>query len=163
MSSGPSLNAIAPARGAKYSVNLHAFLTTKRMAPRAHLQRVYRDAEGTLWLGYKDESFIFGARLMHVLCKGARTETFAHPRHGKSVEVADFWPRYAAVGRCAIDTDHSMHFIGDEHRWHVDGETRSCLWCGKAVQRLERWVEPVERERWVPVDPVVRAPATATA
>lgn len=164
MSPALDINAIVPALDAKYSVNLYEFLTSPRMAARILLQRAYRDVEGVLWLGRKDDdAYLLGARLISVLCEGARTQTFAHPGHRQSVEVVDFWPRYQAIGRCAIDTEHEMVFIGDDQRWQVEGDTRTCRWCGQAHQRLERWIEPVERTRWVPAGVADRAPVTAGA
>jgi len=69
---------------------------------------------------------------------------------GKLTLLADFWSDYARIGRCAIDTDHSRHFIGGDTRWAVSGDIRSCLWCEGHTQTLRRWTETVERERWEP-------------
>lgn len=56
-----------------------------------------------------------------------------------------------AVGRCAIDPDHMMHFVGDDTRWLTDNDHRECLWCRKHSQKLRHWVESVEHSAWEPV------------
>ncbi|MEJ6003708.1 hypothetical protein [Paucibacter soli] len=144
------LAAIDPRRGAKYSPNLHAFLKRGRNAVQQRLARVYKDPEGVLWLGYPDDEFFIGARLMSILCNGAKTETFAHTRLVQSLtEVEDFWLSYVVNGRCAIDPAHTQSFIGDDSRWSVDGEQRTCNWCSGATQRMKRWTEVTEKSGWV--------------
>jgi hypothetical protein len=95
------------------------------------------------------------ARLMNVLCYGTKAESFCYVGMRGLVEVADFWPRYVAEGRCAIDPEHKRHFVGDDTRWTQDGDTRACLWCGKARQVLVRWTETVERQQWRDLQPNV--------
>jgi hypothetical protein len=97
-----------------------------------------------------DNGDLIGARLMNVLCYGTKAESACWMNMGSLVEVADFWPRYVADGRCAIDTEHEECFIGDESRWSVNGAVRDCLWCGKARQMLVRWTETVQRQEWRP-------------
>lgn len=145
---GLDVAAIHPQRGAKYSPNLHRWLTMRSKKHRAWSSRVYRDADGTLWIGMLDGGDLIGVRLMNVLCYGTKAEHACWTRLQGLDEVADFWPRYARDGRCAIDADHRQHFVGDDTRWSVSGETRACLWCGNAQQVLRRWTETVERERW---------------
>ena len=81
-----------------------------------------------------------------ILCYGRKSECFCWLSLVLE-EIPDFWERYAAVGRCAIDENHTMSFIGDENRWKQTGDTRVCQWCG-ATQHLDRWTETVEREAW---------------
>jgi len=144
------IKAIDPRRGAKFSPNLSAFLKRPRNEVQRRLSRVYRDLDGTLWLGYPDEDYFIGTRLMAVLCNGAKTDTMAYPRMVKElVEVERFWINYMRDGRCAIDAEHKQFFIGDDSRWSTSGETRSCNWCGKATQRMKRWTEVINKSGWV--------------
>ena len=89
--------------------------------------------------------------LMRVLCNGGRVESMAYPlkQIGPLEELPDFWERYTADGRCAIDPVHKMHFIGGDSRWRVTGDERECLWCGKFHQRRERYMRTTEHEWWV--------------
>lgn len=143
------LTEIHPSNGGKYSPNLHKFLSSRNHRIARTYAHVYRDKDGVLWLGYLDEGFLMGARLMQVLCNGSKTPTFAFGNLGPLVEVEGFWPRYVEQGRCAIDTEHQMYFVGDDTRWAGDEEQRTCLWCGCSHQHRERWIEPVQRDRWV--------------
>lgn len=145
------LEQIAPSQGAKYSPNLHKWLRKRRFWGTENT-RVYENCgpgyRPGLYIGFKDnEGWFTGCRLMDVLCKGASAETGAYCGDGFQ-EVPDFWGRYVANGRCAIDPEHTGWFLDDETRWQVDGDTRSCLWCGCHTQRLRRWTEQVERLQW---------------
>lgn len=145
----PDMAAIHPRNSAKYSPNLYRFLKQRQYGLHG---KVYRAADGALWLGVLDGPYLLGARLMEVLCSGTNTSSFAHRVPEGLVEISDFWPTYMAIGRCAIDSAHEMSFAGDETRWRVDGDTRECLWCGSHHQRRERYVETVSRERWVSME-----------
>lgn len=145
---GLDVSLIEPECGTKYSPNLYQWLTSTRNKNRVWTLRVYRDTEGTLWIGMLDERELIGSKLIAVLCKGAREETAAW-QHIDAVEIPGFWDRYTADGRCAIDADHTTGFMNDETRWRVSGDTRSCQWCGKHSQTLNRWTEQVQREEWV--------------
>ena len=148
---GLDVAAIHPRNGAKYSPNLHAWLTKRDKKHRTWTSRVFSDADGTLWIGMLDLGDLVGARLMQVLCNGAKTETACLVNLGPLRELEGFWERYAAIGRCAIDPEHKAYFVGDDTRWRMDGDQRECLWCGNHAQKLKRWVEPVERSGWGPV------------
>jgi hypothetical protein len=95
---------VDPRNGAKYSPNLHRWLTMRNKKHHAWTSRVYRDEAGTLWIGMLDLGDLIGARLMNVLCYGRKAESCCWVNLRGLVEVADFWPRYVADGRCAIDT-----------------------------------------------------------
>lgn len=155
---GPDLNAIAPTNGPKFSPNFHQFLSTKRVKASLRLQRVFVDTHKQMWLGYFDDDLFIGARLTQVLCHGAKTQVMAFMKMNDLVEVPDFWAKYQAIGRCAVDAEHRIPFIGDETRWDVQGDHRSCLWCGQVHQRQEQRVTTVVRTEWVSV-----APAACTA
>ena len=149
--SGLNVAAIHPRNGAKYSPNLYAWLTLRTKKHRAETSRVFADKKGTLYVGFQDDGYLIGSRLIAVLCNGKKEQSWAFGYLGDLTEVPDFWMRYEAVGRCAIDPAHKMHFVGDDTRWRTNGEHRECLWCGAHAQKLRRWVEPVERSVWEPV------------
>lgn len=150
---GLDVRAVDPRNGGKYSPNLYKWLTMRSKKHHAWTSRVYRDGDGVLFIGMMDDGDLIGARLMNVLCYGTKAESWCFTKTADMVEVADFWPRYMAEGRCAIDTEHKHHFIGDDTRWTQDGDTRACLWCGKMQQVLTRWTEAVERKEWREVQP----------
>lgn len=145
---GLNLALISPDCGTKYSRNLYQWLTSKRNKSRSWWWRVYRDAEGTFWIGMLDGRELIGSRLIAVLCNG-ESEATAAWQQIHAVEIPDFWARYMTDGRCAIDTGHTMWFIDDETRWSASGDTRACQWCGKASQTLKRWSEVVQCEKWI--------------
>ena len=145
------LAAINPRNGPQFSPNLYRFLK-RRGQTWATTCRVYLDMDGILRIGLLLEDGCFhGAWLMGVLCYGPREQVWEHPPGslGDLREITDFWADYMRIGRCAIDPAHKQSFIGDESRWAIHGNERSCLWCGNAHQRLEVWVEQVRHERWV--------------
>lgn len=149
---GLQIDAIAPANGSKYSPNLYRWLTKKSRARRVAHSMVFKDDQGVLWIGEIHDDCFVGCKLIATLCNGAAEETAAYVQQSMVaalVSISDFWAHYMAIGRCAIDTDHSMHFINDDSRWSVSGETRHCQWCGNAEQTLRRWTEEVERSKWV--------------
>ncbi len=143
------LAGISPKLHERYSPNLYNWL--KGLSHRRHLpqNRVWRCPDDRLWIGWLDDGFLIGARLNGVLCNGRREQTMAYTLKslGKLTEVADFWPRYMEIGRCAIDVDHTTPFQNSDGRWLVLGDKRQCQWCGQK-QTLRRWTETVERSRW---------------
>jgi hypothetical protein len=144
------LAVIDPRNGRRFSPNLYRWLTARGRQHRARLAGVYTDSKGTLWIGYPgDFGDFIGQKLMSVLCNGAKADSGCWVNLGHLIEITDFWPRYMIDGRCAIDTEHTMFFIGDETRWDVDGDTRQCRWCGNARQVMNRWTDTVERSAWV--------------
>lgn len=146
---GLNIAALNPKNGVKYSPNLYAFLTSRRQSGLAPRARVYLDRDDVMWLGFFDDTDSFiGARLSLVLCYGAKQEATCPVNLGPLREVEDFWAQYLEDGRCAIDRAHKSCFINDDSRWRVEGQTRQCLWCHKASQRLVRREETVVRENW---------------
>lgn len=133
---GLDVSAIHPRNGAKYSPNLHAWLTKRDKKYRAKTSRVFVDEKGTLWIGFQDDGYLIGSRLMSVLCEGKKAESFAFGYLGTLTEVPNFWADYTAKGRCAIDPEYKMYFVGDDTRWRTAGNHRECLWCGARVQKL---------------------------
>ena len=145
---GLDVQTVHPKNGAKYSPNLHKWLTSRKRPHRAWTSRVYRDADGVLYIGMMDNGDLIGAKLYAVLCNGAQAESWCYTKTRGMVEITDFWPRYLVEGRCAIDPEHARYFVGDDTRWTQEGDMRACLWCGKARQALARWTEAVERQEW---------------
>ena len=85
---------------------------------------------------YAGDTDFSGARLIAVLCQGKKEGRYCFAGLAPDLELVEgFWDRYTAVGRCAIDPDHQESFSGGE-RYRMDGETRTCLWCGAIHQRV---------------------------
>lgn len=135
--------------GPKYSPNLNRWLAYNAKRYGAN-PRVFKDRDGILWIGrIEDGLWFIGTRLMRCLTVGAKARTGAYVDLAPNLsEMPGFWPQYDADGRCAIDKAHCISFIGSETRWKIDGDHRSCIWCGKVSQRLKRWTETVQRTRW---------------
>lgn len=142
--------------GDRYSPNLRRWLKRNGSRSFGRTPKIYRDRDNILFIGeIDDERWFSGSRLWRVLCVGGRAEVYAYP--GKAEEltlIEGFWERYAAIGRCAIDVEHGRYWIGDDTRWAVDGNTRTCLWCGDHTQHLRRWTETKARERWEPASAI---------
>ncbi len=103
---------------------------------------------GTLMLGYEYDGDFIGSIAMQVLCNGKKAERYSYP--GSTEMITDFWDRYLSVGRCAIDPEHSQHFIGDRYRY--TDEVRVCLWCGIQHKKIltPRQIQ-VQDESWIPI------------
>ena len=89
---------------------------------------------GTLLLGYPDDGFFTGARLMSVLCSGREAGRYAYPCGSGLKFLEGFWDSYLKVGRCAIDPSHTEHFRASRFREHESG--RECLWCGHQQRKV---------------------------
>lgn len=141
---------ISPEKSAAYSPNLHRWMRVKAHFYKGGgvLQTVYRVkpgtslakemGAGTLMIGYPgdsgDEQGFVGIRLMAALCHGAKAGSFYYIGMTNLLEeVEGFWEQYLKVGRCAIDPAHQEHFMGD--RYSMDGDIRTCLWCGAKHER----------------------------
>jgi len=148
---GLDIKLINPKNGAKYSPNLYKWLNHRHHKHRAWMSRIYKDSSGVYWIGHFYDGYFSGNRLMAVLCFGVRADSYAWRGMKWLSEVNGFWGQYTQDGRCAIDKDHSMSFVGDETRWGLDIDTRHCLWCGKAIQRLKRYMKAIECTEWVNV------------
>ncbi|MEY2151139.1 hypothetical protein AB7849_09490 [Rhodanobacter sp. 115] len=159
-----------PSRARAYSTNLHRWLRMRsrqcvtggmiadhvfRVTAESALCRRYGFAVGELVIGlpYKDPPFakdFGGVRLIQVLVLGSEVDTMCHLGGAEGLEhVADFWERYAAIGRCVIDPQHTEHFIDDGDRFIVRGDHRSCRWCGAEQHKAIR-TKVVEVETWEP-------------
>lgn len=145
---------IDPKLSQSYSPNLHKYV--KRFAKEMRDHRfpdVYQDCKkeglfaGCLYIGYMDtqegpNGFV-GARLNRVLVNGSSVYGrergwFIGLGPDNMTHIADFWDRYLQIGRCAIDTNHTQWFIGDNGRYVMNGDIRTCTWCGaKHKRRIE--------------------------
>ena len=145
-----TLRQIDPTKSASFSPNLHRWMRAKGhfFKDGGVLQTVYRVlpdtrlareiGAGTLMLGYAEdptEKGFVGIRLMAALCQGVKAGSFYHIGVAPMLEeVVGFWDAYLKVGRCAIDPAHKEGFMGD--RYSMDGDTRTCLWCGSKHERV---------------------------
>jgi hypothetical protein len=139
---------IHPGREQKFSRNFYYFLRRERIFRQ--LGHLYKDAEGTDWFGFIDENDWFtGCRMAEILCLGSSARAGAHPPSQIKglVLVEDFWPLYRKIGRCAVDREHSMHFVRADSRYTIESDTRCCNWCGKQQHRA-RETAVVTREHW---------------
>lgn len=144
------LKQIAPSISAAFSPNLYRWMRAKghfykdggvlqtvfRVKPGTTLAQEF--GAGTLMIGYagdQGENGFIGIRLIAALCHGTKAGSFYYVGMAAMLdEVADFWEQYMQVGRCAIDPDHKEGFMGD--RFTLDGDTRTCLWCGAKHDRV---------------------------
>lgn len=146
---GLDVASISPHLGFKYSPNLHAFLV--KHASQGRLARVFADKSGIDYLGFIDDTDqLIGARLSQVLSLGRKATLGSYYTGGNWTERPSFWAEYLVDGRCAIDREHVVPYIGSDTRWRTDGDCRSCIWCNKVTQKLRRWTETkvVEHEAW---------------
>lgn len=147
-----TLSQICPTKSAAFSPNLHKWMrrhahffkeggvmdTVFRVRPEGKLAESF--GPGTLLIGqayaqYKGDADFSGVRLMAALCQGADAGRFCYIGAMNGLEeLKGFWDGYLKVGRCAIDPEHREHFMGD--RFRMDGDTRTCLWCGAKHERV---------------------------
>jgi hypothetical protein len=157
------LSAIAPEKSEAYSPNLYRWLVSlERKGGDVSRQHVYRVRAGTrlsqmygadtLFIGSSDPAYpadrdFFGARLIGVLCNGAKEGRYCFPGALGALDCLDgFWSEYLRSGRCAIDPEHHKHFSGPD-RYVETRNQRTCKWCG-AVQRLRIVKRVVRDEVW---------------
>jgi hypothetical protein len=172
MTNNDLVEATRPRKNPSYSPNLHKWLTTwSKNHPARHTPSVWRDAQGMLRIGYqsrteseREDCGFIGVRLNAVLCVGVSANRergwFTNLGPGNMTEVEDFWTRYIAIGRCAIDTEHKTRFIGDDDRYTTAGDIRTCTWCG-ARHRIRIEVQTHTKEI-VHHDPITTQPTTTT-
>jgi hypothetical protein len=142
------IHQISPAQGGQYSPNLYRWLT--REQKRMTDSQVFREkGDGTLWIGRVDHGFFTGSRLIRAMCSPLPRPGAYFGLQKRLTLIKDFWPRYAKIGRCAIDTEHRMYFDGEAAltRYETHGDDRICLWCGHQQTRLT-WIVPVEHSQW---------------
>lgn len=85
--------------------------------------------------GHPGDTDFSGVRLRDVLCNGGKAGRWCYGGFAPDMELLEgFWERYRLVGRCAIDPEHHEGFMGD--RYAVEGDSRSCLWCGHKQNKV---------------------------
>lgn len=89
---------------------------------------------GTLLIGYIDEACFIGSRIGAALSQGNKAPKHAYLCTEGLQRVDGFWDNYLKIGRCAIDPEHKIHFMGD--RFSMNQDTRTCLWCGATHERV---------------------------
>lgn len=145
------LKQLVPSLSPAFSPNLYYWMRKKahfykdggvlqtvfRVKPETRLAKEL--GAGTLMIGYADadgdDNGFVGIRMMEALCLGAEAGSFYYIGMAKMLEEVDeFWEQYLKIGRCAIDPAHKESFLGE--RYSMDGNTRSCTWCGAKHERV---------------------------
>ncbi len=144
----------------KYSPNFYRFLTSRKRRLFAAYSTGYRHEDGSIWFGHIDpdsQTWFTGCQIMRIFCVGAGAEIFAHVGLAKHLTpIPDFWELYREKGRCAIDPEHKISFVGDEaSRYAYQGDVRTCRNCG-AKHRRVRHEEVVVSETWASLDAAER-------
>lgn len=147
----------------KYSHNLHQMLAARTNRTVAEFGRVYRASkDGHLWLGYIDDVFFVGFKIMDILCNGRRATrgSYSITAIGELNEVTSFWDDYLTTGRCAIDTAHTLPMLNSETRFKVSAKDtrRCCNWCGQKATLRTRIVK-TRRSRWEAISPNAKNPS----
>jgi hypothetical protein len=145
---------INPKLHPKYSPNLYNWIR-KNWSKVGSLVVVTNPGEfGGRYIGLlHDDGWMSASPLNAVLCNGEKERTMAvYPSHSSRKAGVDetFWERYIQDGRCAIDPEHQVGFVGNDTRWKYDGKVRECQWCGHHVQVQLDWTEVVNHSDWVP-------------
>lgn len=114
----------------------HTFDETKTLASR-------------LYIGFHrlDDGWLHGSRLSEILCQGSKAESWAYQPGMLFKEIPNWWDKYMEHGKCFIDPEHCLYL--DAARWLVQGNVRTCLWCGNFQQREH--VEMVAQRDWRPI------------
>lgn len=157
-----TLKDIAPGKSPAFSPNLYRWMCSRghtyrdvgvadgvyRIRAGSRFAELYGD--GALFIGhpyrqYEGDTDFSGMLLTAVLCYGTKAGAFCYPGAAQDLEeVVGFWNNYLKVGRCAIDPEHQEHYLGGE-RYRTEGDTRTCLWCGKEQHRhIKKRVVSVE-------------------
>lgn len=129
---------IDPKLSEKYSPNLFKWLRKWDLAidKDGNIQvGVYRNLNH-LYIGHLINGDFIGSRMSRVLCNGSKERIWSSEGFDFE-EVPGFWQDYKEIGRCAIDKDHEIYFIGDKDRYREteDGKSRQCQWCGELQHR----------------------------
>lgn len=111
--------------------------------------RTYDEAKtlaSRLYIGFHrlDDGWLHGSRLIEILCNGAAAESWAYQPAMQFREIPGWWDKYIEHGKCFIDPEHYLYL--DNARWIVEGDVRTCIWCGKYQQREH--IEMVPQREW---------------
>lgn len=129
------------AKGKRYGFGV--WCEQRNIITDKHDPFTYQNARrGDIYFGFRDGDFVIGAKMRAVQVGDNETACWVGTR--KAIEITDwFWSEYLKRGRCLLN-DHDMGLLYDRGRFTVNGETRTCNWCG-AVQH--RHVRTITRER----------------
>ncbi len=142
---------INPKNGSKFSPNLFKWLKHEKQQHFIDQIQAHVGESNNIFLGFKCDNGFIGARLNQILCGGSKASRFFYTSPENFKLLPGFVAEYHRIGRCAIDVDHSVHFIGHETRWKEKGNTRRCLWCGECTQTKNEWIESIRKSYWVNV------------
>lgn len=111
---------VNPALSDKYSPNLFRYL--KRLAKEGARPPIqfFRDKEGCIWLGHKDnfqKHGFRGGKLMHILT-GITKKPELRSTHGNIKQDKTLWSQYVEKGRCTFDPNHTTHFLNSDSRYN---------------------------------------------
>lgn len=157
---------LSPHKSPSYSPNLYRWMRENahfyndggvaeavyRVIPRTRTAESF--GSETLLLGfpmnaYPGDADFLGVRLTEVLCQGGKGGRWCFAGMTPDLELVEgFWDQYLAIGRCAIDPGHQEYFVGGGERYKIDGDARTCLWCG-ATHRRVLTPRTVIDESWV--------------
>jgi hypothetical protein len=142
------LDKINPRIHTKYSQNLYRWL--KEFENKNLDIKVFKTKENDLLIGEMiDKNWLHGTLITQVLCIGKTTQRYASNQQNIT-EIKNFWTQYLKIGRCAIDTEHTTAFNGEEHRWETKETRRYCVWCNNHTQTLKTKVVRTVTKVWTP-------------
>jgi len=142
---GITLSDIDPKKDGKFSPLLFRFL--KRQSSQETFSQLWKDGDGIFYIGWFDDTNAFVGARLGVVISDPRAKTWCY--EGMKLKlVKNFWRDYLRIGRCAIDPDHDIAFLGE--RWDTKKTVRTCLWCGHKQRLLVSYVR-VRKEDWVNV------------
>lgn len=96
-------------------------------------------------VGFLDDGDVIGTPLSIILTTGALNEMCYPALSFKVEEIPDFLEQYDKHGICYLDPEHNWY----SGRWKVsaDGNTRTCLGCGRVEARQVKQ-KIVETTHW---------------
>lgn len=104
----------------------------------------WKASKDVVYVGDVYGGFLMGTELSRILVGDMKLWSYmeSHINPSELVDVtAEFWALYDEIGRCAFDSSHRQHFQNANDRYTVDGDKRTCNWCGaEQVRRTERRV-----------------------
>lgn len=130
-----------------YSWNLYRWLRKHGKPNSRPMHSIFKNESGELFIGESRntlaEDTVHGVRL-RALCSGSGSVKLPHSgcyidSHKWQDVTDEFYAEYERIGACAIWGDLS-------HKFTVDGDTRTCDYCGKVERKRVKLVEKVTWE-----------------
>lgn len=109
----------------------------------------WRASKDVVFLGSVYDGFLMGAQLNRILVGDMQLWSYMenHINPSELVDVtAEFWALYDEIGRCAFDSTHEQYFQNSEDRYAVDGDKRTCNWCG--AEQVRRTKQRLVTDEW---------------